>query len=153
MNLERLNLNFGGEPVKGLRGGDSQLRQLASAVGADLPLGYVAFLRHSDGGHPEIGTFRPEGAAPENKFDVDWFYSLAGPFQHNLMRALKDWGPTLGKGALPIGRDGGGNQIYIDFTRSASVWLYLHDEDGKRLRIADGFEQFVAMLEADADLI
>ena len=29
---------------------------------------------------------------------------------------------------MNLERDGGGNQIYIDFTRPASVWLYLHDE-------------------------
>jgi hypothetical protein len=54
---------------------------------------------------------------------------------------------VLGEQALPIGQDGGANQIYIDLASGGeSVWVYLHDEKQARIKVADTFRQFLNML-------
>jgi len=139
MDVERLNVNDRGRPVSGLSGGEALIRDLESRLGSALPPAYVDFLRHANGGHPEIGCFRPLDSVVENIFDVDRFYSLGGSATDSIDRALRDWQRVLGTNALPIGRDGGGNQLYIDIT-DGSVWLFLHDESNRRLRVADSFD-------------
>lgn len=151
MNLERLNINIQGKPSVGFIGQDEVV---GSAMYGKAPNSYKKFLRYADGGHPEIGCFFPQGSNSENIFEVDWFYSIANNQIELLSDAQKDWGNLLGYLMAPIGRDGGGNQIYLDLTSDvASVWLYLHDENGKRLKIADSFEQFIDGLIMNPDFI
>jgi len=154
MNIERLNINVRGSPVVGFLGGDEAINELASSVGEKIPEAYKSFLRFADGGHPEVGCFYLHGSDVNNGFDVDWFYSVANPAVELVKNVLKNWGGILGDGMLPIGCDGGGNLIYLDLSSDASsVWLYLHDEDKKRLKVADSFEQFIDGLTVNPDFI
>ena len=152
MDIGRLKININGKPSPGFKGADSAFHEIASLVGGQLPESYIRFIRQVDGGHPEIGSFRGPGDDPNNMFEVDWFYSVGNPAVKTVKDAIASWGAVLGAGTLPIGRDGGGNQIYISLD-SSSVWLYLHDEGGKRLRVADNFEHFVDSLVMNPDFI
>lgn len=112
-------------------------------------------MKRADGGHPEIGCFRPLGSGvPGNLFSVDWFYSLANPAIENVRVAFAMWSSLLGEKTLPLGADGGGNQIYLQLSEAeSSVWLYLHDEGGKRVKIANNLEDFIDSLELNPDFI
>ena len=154
VDIERLNMNVGGKPVAGYAGDRAIIDRVESQAGAALPHSYLSFLQSADGGCPEIGSFGPPGGAPDNLFDVDVFFSLADARLPALQDAIRDWSATLGPATLPIGRDGGGNPIYIDMShRSDSVWIFLHDEDNKKIKVADTFESFIAMLRPNPDFV
>ncbi len=154
MNIERLNINVNGVPSVGFNGGDAAFQEVASLVGGLLPKSYIEFMKRADGGHPEIGCFYPQGSDPTNMFEIDWFYSLGNPRVERVKDVIAIWGAVLGTQTLPIGRDGGGNQIYIDLGGSSpSIWLYLHDENGKRLKLSDSFEEFLDGLLMNPDFI
>ena len=101
-----------------------------------------------------MGSFNLPGTDERNVLDVDVFYSWGDSRGRNIRLAIERWGKMLGESALPIGQDGGGNQIYIDLTSGGeSIWVYLHDERQARIKVADSFEQFVAMLRINPDFI
>ena len=154
MNIGRLNINVGGIASGGYQGSNVDFNEIASQVGCSLPQSYVQLLQFADGGHPEVGSFYPLGGDKNNLFDVDWFYSIANQAVENLQTAIQQWGDTLGKCMLPIGRDGGGNQIYLDLNDTPpSVFIYLHDEQKKRMKLANSFEEFIDGLQPNPDLV
>ncbi|NQY38277.1 MAG: SMI1/KNR4 family protein [Alteromonadaceae bacterium] len=152
MNIDRLNINVAGIKSLGFSG---DLSSLESLVGCKLPEVYVEFLNLSNGGHPEINCFELQGdTSGNNLFDVDYFYSIDNPQVENLRDVYVQWKHILGFNNFPIGRDGGGNQIYLDLeSEISSVWLYLHDEDNKRLKISDNFTEFLDGLISNPDFI
>ena len=153
-NIAELNINCGGKPVAGFTGSGATFEELERLAGDALPAAYVDFIRSADGGHPEVGCFRVPGGEPDNIVEVDWFYSVANPELESIRSALEGFGALLGPGALPIGRDGGGNQFYLLLSsQPPSVWLYLHDEGGKRIKLADCFEEFISGLISNPDFI
>lgn len=153
-NITDLNINYSGKPVAGFTGSSAAFDELERLAGGALPAAYVNFIRSSDGGHPEVGCFQVPGSEPENIVEVDWFYSVANPELESIRSALEGFGALLGPEALPIGRDGGGNQFYLLLnSQSPSVWLYLHDEGGKRIWLADCFEEFISGLVSNPDFI
>jgi hypothetical protein len=154
MNVRRLNVNVGGIPSKGFSGSRSKFRQIESLVGAKLPESYVDFIREADGGHPEIGCFFAQSGDVNDLHGVDWFYALENPAVESVADTILGWRSTLGPKTLPIGRDGGGNQIYLDLSGDTStVWMYLHDEGGIRLRVADSLEEFLESLVSNPEFI
>jgi len=154
MNVVRLNINVNGISSAGYVGDDlpSKLNRL---IGRDVPGSYVEFLEQADGGHPEIGCFHVEGdGRKDNLFDVDWFYSVNNPGVESIEGAISLWRETLGSSCLPIGRDGGGNQIYLELgDKVPAVWLYLHDESRVRLKLADSLPIFLDSLISNPDFI
>ncbi|WP_226469881.1 SMI1/KNR4 family protein [Luteimonas panaciterrae] len=154
MDISALNVNVGGRPVLGYKGDGSVIRELEALVGAPLPASYLDFIRSVDGGHPEVGCFPVPGGDSENLVEVDWFYSLETSGVEKLRFAIEKYCPTLGPQTLPIGRDGGGNQFYLLLnSEPPSVWIYLHDEGGKRVKLADTLEMFLFGLILNPDLI
>lgn len=150
MDVKRLGMNFGGRPSLGY-GGDFEVDSNARGR---IPRDYIDFIRVADGGHPEVGSFNLPGTDERNVLDADVFYSWGDSRGRNIRLAIERWGKALGENALPIGQDGGGNQIYIDLTsESGSIWIYLHDEGQARIKVADTFEQFIAMLRINPDFI
>ena len=153
LDIERLNVNMGGEACAGYTGSDALFEKIAAKVGRPLPEAYIRFIRTVDGGCPEVNTFYVEGEDPDNYFGVNGFYSFGEDGYDDIMSAIDDWKIVLGKRAVPIADDGGGNQIYLDMNDAVpSVWLYLHDEDELKLKVADSFEEFIASLMIDPDL-
>ncbi len=155
MNVERLNINVNGTLSVGFDGDESLLLRLESIAGGKLPSDYITFLKQVNGGHPEVGSFYPLGNDRENNiFDVDWFYSVDNPNVKTLEDAFSAWGNIIGRSCLPIGRDGGDNQIYLSLDHTtSSVWLYLHDENCKKIKLADSFTQFIDGLIQNPDFI
>lgn len=154
MQIERLNINIGGDPVAGYVGSDELFYEVGGMVGGCLPESYMQFIRTVDGGCPEIGCFLLPGDDPDNIFEVNEFYSFTDERIENIVDVIKDWQSILGDGALPIGADGGGNQIYLVLTdEEPSVWIYLTDDedDEVRIKVANSFEDFIASLMADPD--
>src|SRR5579863_1590229 len=125
MNVKRINLNFGGIPSHGYVGDFRCLEKISADMNVNIPDDYVAFLRHSNGGHPEVGSFSL-GRNDANLFDVDFFYATDTPGVECVEDIYFKWKDTLGNRALPIGRDGGGNQIYLALIEGREeVWLYI----------------------------
>lgn len=153
MNIDRLNININGAPSTGFSGDDSAFHEIASIIGEKLPQDYVELMKNADGGHPEINCFHPQGGDPNNLFEIDWFYSLNSPDAERAKDVLVNWRHLLGMRSLPIGRDGGGNQIYIDLSEGSSVWLFLHDENGMKIKISNSLAEFIDSLVTNPDLI
>lgn len=155
MNINRLNININGVSSPGFSGDTSLFEELTKLVGSDIPSDYIKFIMRADGGHPEIGCFKIiANNNNENLFDVDWFYSVGNLSLEKVEDALFKWGGVLGKYNLPIGRDAGGNQIYLNLEDQVpSVWLYLHDEGGVRLRVSNDFLEFIDSLIINPDFI
>lgn len=155
MNVERLNINVNGVSSPGFSGDNSLFEELASLVGSEIPDDYILFISKVDGGHPEVGCFKiVDDDNCDNLFDVDWFYSVNNPSVENVKDVLSKWGGVLGPKNLPVGRDGGGNQIYLNLTdEMPSVWLYLHDENKTRLKLSNSFLGFLDGLIINPDFI
>lgn len=154
MNLERLNINVNGIPASGFVGSDDLFNNVAARVGVPLPKEYIDFIREADGGHPEIGSFFSQGEKTANSFSIDWFYTFSNPDIENINTALDGWGKVLGSMLLPIARDAGGNQFCLRLSDAVpTVWVYLHDENGEKIKLADSLEEFIAALTINPDFI
>ncbi|MBO2589624.1 SMI1/KNR4 family protein [Shewanella algae] len=155
MNFERLNININGVKSPEFSGEKLLFEELASLVGSEIPSDYIQFISKADGGHPEIGCFNVVGDDnSENRFDVDWFYSVGNPYVDTVKDMLSSWASVLGAKKLPIGRDAGGNQFYLNLAdETSSVWLYLHDEGGARLKLSNSFSEFLDGLIMNPDFI
>lgn len=154
MDIERLNINVGGQRSQGFKGDGSEFAQISSLTKAALPPEYLNFILVADGGHPEIGCFRLPGDGDENLFDVDWFYSVGNSALERVQDVIPEWRSILGERTLPIGRDGGGNQVYLDMNSvPASVWLLLHDNGMMKIKVAENFDDFIGSLIPDPDAI
>lgn len=153
MNLDRINININGNPSPPLSDAREKITVLEDQLGAKLPHDYITLLSKHDGGHPEVGCFNTKENNSEG-FEIAWFYAFSNPKIENIFTAYAKWFPELGKSALPIGRDGGGNQIYFDFGEAPpSIWIFLHDGNMKRLRVADNLGEFIDSLYIDPDFI
>jgi cell wall assembly regulator SMI1 len=155
-DLRELNINEMGRPVSRLAPTEADFIELEAALGRTLPDDYKSLLRVANGGHPELNSFVPEGAAPESRLSVDIFYYLspdkAGPT--SIWRALHEYSPVLKPHRLPIGRDEGGNQIVLDLDNSPpSVKMAIHDEDFREIPAAPSVDRFLGLLASDPDMI
>ena len=150
MNIERLGVNFGGKPSGGYGGSFA----ISPPVHGIIPHDYISFVRATDGGHPRVGSFKLPGLDERNFFDVDVFYSWEDTRGRSINEAIARWSKILGDNALPIGQDGGGNQIYIDLMNEGeSVWICLHDEGCAKIKVANSFGTFISMLCENPDFI
>jgi hypothetical protein len=155
-DLNEINVNEGGVPVSRPAPTAQDIKQFETAYGLSLPESYLQFLRHANGGHPELNCFLPLGASADNRWSIDVFYHL-GPDQeepNNIWLMTQRWRSVLGESVVPIAQDGGGNQVYLDFRGDAPmVKLCVHDEEFKTISVADSFDSFVDMLHEDPDMI
>ncbi|GKX52709.1 SMI1/KNR4 family protein [Budvicia aquatica] len=151
MDIERININIGGDPTSGFNGDISLINNLEKLVGYEFPSSYLLMLKQHDGGHPELDTY---SLTQSNRFGVDSFYSIANNKEELLESAISRWGKVLGHGMLPIAKDGGDNQFYLDLTECIpSIWIYLHDENEARVKLANSLEQFIDGLELNPDYL
>src|SRR5688572_6087547 len=145
-DLRELKVNVGGKPVQRPAPTPDEVAAFEAYLGARLPQAYRGFLEFANGGHPQVGSFIPLGGDPSDKWAVNRFYHL-GPDRDdpgNIWKVTKGWRAVLGPQSLPIANDGGGNQIFINFSSTPpSVELCIHDESFRIVRVADSFEDFV----------
>jgi hypothetical protein len=146
-DLEELNINEGGRPVKRPAPTAEHIRAFERKFGVRLAQAHVVLLKHANGGHPELNVFY--------KGDCDWgvdvFLHLSDEDAHpsGLWRAMADYGGLLGEACIPFAFDGGGNVFYVDAgSVGAPVWLWLHHPP-ERVFLAPSFEAFVDGLRGE----
>lgn len=154
-DITELGLNIGGNPVLRLPPSDAMIEAFEGQYELRLPKSYINFLKHTNGGCPELDSFRPANNSFDTKWTIDRFYFLSNEKTSFdcLWFKKEEWSSILGKHAIPIGRDGGGNQIYIDLKENGAIMLCIHDEGFRGIEISTDFGQFVDSLEADPEMI
>lgn len=156
-DLQELNINEKGWPVDRPAPSQSDVESFENVIGASLPDDYKALLNHSNGGHPELDTFVPVGANPDNTWAVNRFYHLNPDCTSldGLWGAFEKWKNVLGKGLVPVASDSGSNQIVLDFNEGVepSVKLCIHDQNFKLIDVASSFGAFLYLLDEDTDMI
>ncbi len=156
-DLSELNLNEQGRPVTRSPPLPAEVAALQSRYGVDLPPEYLAFLRYSNGGHPELDCYMPpDGFSGEQLWSVNRFYHLGQDRESvsNLFWVLERWGPILGPRALPFAADSGGKQYFLDLNRSPPpVRICINDENNRLVDVAPSFTQFIDGLALNPDMI
>lgn len=156
-DLDELNVNEGGHPVTRRPPTPDEIAAFESQHGVSLPDTYLQLLRHANGGHPELDSFVPADTDDdEDRWQVNNFYFLDADTEHpeSLWRATRAWRAVLGDRRVPVARDGGGNQIYLDFTTAPpAVKLAVHDAGFSSRLVAATFEAFLDRLQDDPDMI
>ena len=155
-DLHEINMNEGGMPVLRKPPTSAEVSAFESHFGVVLPDDYVAFLRHSNGGHPEKNAYRPSGSIESALWGVSRFYYLANEESEpeGVWSATKSWRRELPMPVIAIGNDGGGNQILLAFdTVPPRVILCIHDEGMRTIHVADSFGEFIDSLTDDPDMI
>jgi len=156
--LRELNLNDGGTAVDRPPPTAHQIAVVEQLAGAPLPPAYLAFLRFSNGGHPEVDTFRlPTGA----EWAVNSFFHLAADTADSddgmdvVGRYHRRW-PGARRALVPIANDGGDNLFCLDLDGqgNGAVVVQIHDEPGfPQVRLAGSFEEFIDGLALNPDYI
>lgn len=138
----------------------AQVEALQAHFGIILPKDYVALLRVCNGGYPRLRYYLdPQGGTSE----VNDFYGLGTldddlkaqshgqqSWDHgNLWSEIRIWMPVIGRELIPIGRDGGNNQLALE-TRSGSSAVFKVNAATRTTRlIAGSFSEFLDMLTAE----
>lgn len=134
---------------------EEQFRRFAVAFDVDLPDRYADFLRHANGGHPELDSFVPVDADAADSWAVDHFYHLSEEEDsESLWVATRTWRPVLGNRAVPIASDGGGNQVFLDLDENPVMVKLAIAEGALSIRdVSRDFEQFLDLLHTNPDFI
>ena len=151
-----ININEGGMPVDRSAPTEKEIKLYEESFSIKLPLDYIKLLNYSNGGHPQLDSFVPVGHSENNRWAIDTFYYLSESNKddhNNIWRVTKEWRNYIGIENIPIGRDAGGNQIFIDNSSNGSVFLCIHDENFKKVEIAKSLNHFIDLLEEDPDMI
>lgn len=137
---------------------DAQLREFEASFGVKLPADYISFLRFANGGTSRLSVYddpamewgeindfyglgRREGdeaAAKEGKWETGNLWGETRAFKIHLQQDR----------AVPFGRDGGGNRLFINFRQADCGVSRLIVATRKDYRIAASFEEFIDMLRA-----
>jgi hypothetical protein len=157
-NLRELNINEGGELVTLPPPSPEQIALVEQAVGKCLPTSYVEFLRFSNGGHPELDTFRIESGGKQYEWGVDRFFHISDDLDstEDVMWNYRNLPGDPPRTLLPIGCDGGGNLIFLDLSEDGDgrIFFWVHDDPNlPLLHVADSFEEFIDMLTLNPDYI
>jgi len=153
-DLTELNINEGGRPVKRPPPSSGQVADFERHSAIILPPSYLALLRHANGGHPELDSMEPANGG--SRWAVNTFFHLSDDKTESgsLWRAAETWQQILGKAALPIANDGGGNVFFIDTaSNSGAVKVCIHDDNFAVRDLAASFEDFIDRLSIDPDFI
>ncbi len=157
-DLAELNLNEGGKPVRRPSPSTQQIAQFQSEFGIAVPGEYLTFLAYSNGGHPELDTFLPDGMPERRHYcAVNHFYHLTDDREgdsRSLWWAQRVFRPILGKEAFVFASDGGGNQFFLDVSKSPRpVKVLFHDEKDLVIELAGSFAAFLDGLRLDPEAI
>jgi hypothetical protein len=155
-NISGLNINEGGRPIARPAPTPSTIDAFQCRFGTCLPDDYIAFLRHANGGHPELNLYEPTGRKGATAWAVDYFYHLNDDrsSSQSLWVATEQWQRILGKGFVPFATDGGGNQFVFDLNTSPpAVKGCVNDRNFALVDIAPSFEAFIGGLSVAPDLV
>ena len=155
-NLSDLNINEGGRPIARPAPTPAIIDAFERRFGIPLPDDYVTFLRHANGGHPELNLIEPVGRKGSAAWAVDHFYHLDDDrsSSESLWVVTERWQRILGKDFIPFATDGGGNQFVFDLSTSPpAVKGCVNDRNFSLVEIAPSFEAFIGGLSVDPDMI
>jgi hypothetical protein len=157
-DLRELNINKGGRPVTRPRPTPGQLAYVEHLVGAKFPPSYVALLRFSNGGHPEVDTFYFEAEGVRHEWGIDRFFHISSDIEsvENVVWHYRHRWKGAPRGMLPIADDGVGNLICLDLSEigDGKVVLWVHDDPDQPLLVAaDSFEALIDSLVMNPDYI
>lgn len=136
---------------------ESDVSRYEAAFGVTLPPRYVAFLRHCNGGSSRAMKLR--FSVGPLTYDVNDFYGLGPPTDQG-----KDWSkgwdygnlwdetrvgrPHVGDRGVPIGRDGGGGQFFLDYSTVPPSVAWIIGPGNPSTRLAENFEAFLELILA-----
>ncbi len=155
-DLTELNINEGGQPVTRPAPTDEQIEAFERHFGLELPVGHIALLRFSNGGHPELNLVEPVGRPGAAAWGVGRFHHLSDDREayESLWKAIQVWRPFLGLYALPFADDQNGNEFFLDLQfNPPPVRACIHDEGFRTVDIAPSLEVFIDRLKLDPDAI
>ena len=155
-DLSELNLNEGGDPVRRKAPTEAQIEEFEAEFRVVLHHEYLAFLRQSNGGHPELDAFCPSGSKSQTLWGVSDFYYLNEDRTSfgGLWRQMKSWQQVIPENMIPIASDQGGTQILLVCNALApAIKLCIHDEEFRIIDVAESFTAFIDMLTEEPDMI
>jgi hypothetical protein len=155
-DLSELNINDGGRPVTREPPSAATVAAFERALGLKIPEPLLALLRFSNGGHPELDSFNPNGVEDTNSFGINTFYCLTDDENapYSLWEAVRVWRPYIGESGLPFAEDGGGNIVFLDLAAEpAPVKVCWHDENFRVGLMASTLEKFIDGLCLNPDYI
>lgn len=160
-NLDELNINQGGRPVKRKPAAEPLLIELEAQLGATLPVEYKGLLRFSNGGHPELDTVLVDVKGRELMWNVNTFYYLQRPAYNtndteNLFWIHSHYKSVLGPRCLAFADNGGGDIFFLDLNAApAPVKIWLHDSssNGTVEIVAPTFAWFINSLGLNPEYI
>jgi hypothetical protein len=160
-DLNELNINDGGSPVRRPAPTPEQFRIVENLIGTQLPPAYIEFLQFANGGHPELDTFEVNHGEYHDEWGVSDFFYILSDSEHSadlldvVGRYHHRW-PGAVREMLPIANDGGDNLFYLDLSAEGKgrVVVHIHDEPGFPIRpLANSFEEFIDNLMMNPDYI
>lgn len=155
-NFSELNINKGGRPIRRASPSKELIAEFEVKYGIKLPEGYLALLAYANGGHPELDSVQEPGREKSVRWGISRFYFIDQDREssENLWRETEHWRPALGPTAVPFAEDGCGNPFFFDFkTSPPAIYVCIHDDNFKSVKIAPSFETLIDNLELDPDRI
>jgi len=156
-DLTELNINEGrGQRVDRELPSAATVSQFEQSFGITIPDEFLALLRFSNGGHPELDSYNPSGTEDVNSFSINTFFFLTEDefAPYSLWEAVRVWRPYIGEQALPFAEDGGGNVLLLDLSiEPPAVKVCWHDENFRIGHMASSFERLIDGLCSNPDYI
>lgn len=148
-SVEELKISKGRQPSAS----SEDIEAIEKLTGFTLPYSYTAFLKCSNGGHPELDTF----SSPVGEWSVNNFFYVGDELNSTesvTWNYLHRW-QGAARSLLPIAKDGGGNLFCLDlaYGEDAPVIIWIHDSPAGLQRLANSFEEFVDGLKENPDYI
>jgi hypothetical protein len=127
----------------GLKGGrqatESDIAALESAIGQPLDSQFRHFADSLDGAEPEANSFPVNGVA--HMGEVSEFIAVGKILSE---RAYIN---GIASQAYPVASSAGGNYVLLDQAQSGGIFFWDHEVEGGVTKVADTFNDFLAMLE------
>lgn len=112
------------------------INQCEQKLGVKLPEDYVNFLLDHDGAKPESNTFLIK----------NYDGGIASFIPIGEIKSCRDGAEGFPRNMIPIGRDDGGNLIYLS-PLNGGVYFWDHETQDLECKIADNFTAFLAILK------
>jgi hypothetical protein len=137
---------------------EESIREFEKAFGVALPKSYLQLLRFANGGSLALCEY--DDPVMGGKGGVNDFYGVGSRLEDKVAEATGTWdngnlwGETrmfkrhmLAEGGVPFARDGGDNQLFLDYRERAQPFVSRFILSGRlAYRLAGSFDEFIDML-------